>query len=124
MQIRLGSSLNPSEVKWRASIFTSSFTLLLLPPEPTHTQRGKRAKAAEAGSPAPSDEEYLSPQEEAMELGDAPAPSKSVRFKEPPWFQVRWGGGLRIVVKAEAALNLLVDQLSYACVDPCKGGTM
>lgn len=44
-----------------------------------------------SSSPLQSDEEYLSPQEEAMELGDAPAATKSVRFKEPPWFQV--GGG-------------------------------
>ncbi len=49
---------------------------------------GKPAGAMEVNSPTQSDEEYLSPQEEAMELGDSPTLSKSVRFKEPPSFQV------------------------------------
>lgn len=74
------------------SIYVPFYSVLLA--EPTHRQRGKRAKAAGASSPTQSDEEYLSPQEEAMELGDAPAASKSVRFKEPPWFQVGGGGFL------------------------------
>ncbi|XP_044043059.1 striated muscle preferentially expressed protein kinase isoform X2 [Siniperca chuatsi] len=56
--------------------------------EPTHMQCGKLAGALEVSSLTQSDEEYLSPQEEAMELGDSPAPSKSVHFKEPPSFQV------------------------------------
>lgn len=51
-------------------------------------QCGKLAGAMEVSSLIQSDEEYLSPQEEAMELGDSPALSKSVRFKEPPSFQV------------------------------------
>uniref|UniRef100_A0A3Q3KNT2 Striated muscle preferentially expressed protein kinase n=1 Tax=Monopterus albus TaxID=43700 RepID=A0A3Q3KNT2_MONAL len=42
----------------------------------------------EVSSPIHSDEEYLSPQEDAMEVGDLPALSKSVHFKEPPSFQV------------------------------------
>ncbi|KAM9334206.1 striated muscle preferentially expressed protein kinase-like [Symphorus nematophorus] len=61
---------------------------LYIQSEPTHTQCGKTAGALEVSSPTQSDEEYLSPQEEAMEVGDSPAPSKSVRFKEPPSFQV------------------------------------
>lgn len=66
------------------SVYVRFHSVLLA--EPTHMQRGK-------SSPAQSDEEYLSPQEEAMELGDAPAATKSVRFKEPPWFQVCVCGG-------------------------------
>lgn len=49
---------------------------------------GKLAGVLEVSSPTQSDEEYLSPQEEAMELGDLPALSKRVHFKEPPSFQV------------------------------------
>uniref|UniRef100_A0A3B4VKY0 non-specific serine/threonine protein kinase n=1 Tax=Seriola dumerili TaxID=41447 RepID=A0A3B4VKY0_SERDU len=49
---------------------------------------GKPAVSQEVSRPAQSDEEYLSPQEEAMEVGDSPAPSKSVHFKELPSFQV------------------------------------
>lgn len=41
-----------------------------------------------ARSPTLSDEEYLSPQEEAMEVGESPAPRLGVHFKEPPSFQV------------------------------------
>lgn len=47
--------------------------------------RGGNASGAAVSQ---SDEEYLSPQEEAMELGESPAPSKRVHFKEPPLFQV------------------------------------
>lgn len=61
------------------SVYVHFYSVLLA--EPTHMQCG-------SSSPLQSDEEYLSPQEEAMELGDAPAATKSVRFKEPPWFQV------------------------------------
>uniref|UniRef100_A0AAQ6AL90 Striated muscle enriched protein kinase b n=1 Tax=Amphiprion ocellaris TaxID=80972 RepID=A0AAQ6AL90_AMPOC len=43
-------------------------------------------EAGDTSSPIQSDEEYLSPQEEAMEV--SPAPSKRVHFKEPPSFQV------------------------------------
>lgn len=57
-------------------------------PEPTHMQCGKLAGVSEVSSPTMSDEEYLSPQEEAMEIGDPPAPSKRVHFKELPSFQV------------------------------------
>lgn len=56
-------------------------------PVPTE-HYGKAADSLEVSSPALSDEEYLSPQEEAMEVGDLPAPSKSVHFKELPSFQV------------------------------------
>ncbi|KAG8004491.1 Striated muscle preferentially expressed protein kinase, partial [Nibea albiflora] len=61
---------------------------LFIQSESTHRQRGKLAGIVEVSSPTQSDEEYLSPQEEAMEVGDSPAPSKSVHFKEPPSFQV------------------------------------
>nr|XP_046238165.1 striated muscle preferentially expressed protein kinase isoform X3 [Scatophagus argus] len=61
---------------------------LYIQSEPTHIQCGKLAGAMEVSSPTQSDEEYLSPQEEAMELGGSPVLSKSVRFKEPPSFQV------------------------------------
>ncbi|CAJ1086795.1 LOW QUALITY PROTEIN: striated muscle preferentially expressed protein kinase [Xyrichtys novacula] len=54
--------------------------------EPTQTQCGK--PALEVSSPIQSDEEYLSPQEEAMELGESPAPAKRVHFTEPPSFQM------------------------------------
>uniref|UniRef100_UPI0037E7BA37 striated muscle preferentially expressed protein kinase n=1 Tax=Semicossyphus pulcher TaxID=241346 RepID=UPI0037E7BA37 len=54
--------------------------------EPTHLQCGK--SALEVSSPIQSDEEYLSPQEEAMELGESPAPAKRVHFTEPPSFKV------------------------------------
>ncbi|XP_034720163.1 striated muscle preferentially expressed protein kinase isoform X4 [Etheostoma cragini] len=56
--------------------------------EATRMQCGKPARAFEVTSPTQPDEEHLSPQEEAMELGDSPAPSKRVHFKEPPSFQV------------------------------------
>lgn len=52
--------------------------------EPTHKQCGK----AEVSSPIQSDEEYLSPQEEPMELEESPAPTKRVHFSEPPSFLV------------------------------------
>ncbi|XP_076580094.1 striated muscle preferentially expressed protein kinase-like [Chaetodon auriga] len=61
---------------------------LYIQSEPTHMQCGRPAGALEVSSPTQSDEEYLSPQEEAMELGDSPALSKRVHFKEPPSFQV------------------------------------
>ncbi|XP_040888475.1 striated muscle preferentially expressed protein kinase-like isoform X2 [Toxotes jaculatrix] len=66
----------------------SCSAMLYIQSELTHTQCGKPAESLEVSSPVQSDEEYLSPQEEAMELGDSPALSKSVRFKEPPSFQV------------------------------------
>ncbi|KAM7365660.1 hypothetical protein PAMP_016575 [Pampus punctatissimus] len=59
---------------------------LCIQSETTHIQCGKPAGSLEVSGPIQSDEEYLSPQEEAMELGDPP--SKSVHFKEPPSFQV------------------------------------
>ncbi|XP_070786391.1 striated muscle preferentially expressed protein kinase [Enoplosus armatus] len=67
---------------------TSCDATLYIQSEPTHMQCGKLAGALEVSSPTQSDEEYLSPQEEAMELSDSPAPTKSVHFKEPPSFQV------------------------------------
>nr|XP_033472116.1 striated muscle preferentially expressed protein kinase isoform X2 [Epinephelus lanceolatus] len=59
--------------------------------EPTHMQYGEPPGALEVSSPTQPDEEYLSPQEEAMELRESPAPSKRVHFKEPPSFQVAPG---------------------------------
>lgn len=56
--------------------------------EPTHMQCGEPAGALEVSSPTQPDEEYLSPQGEAMELGESPALCKRVHFKEPPSFQV------------------------------------
>ncbi|XP_026157880.1 striated muscle preferentially expressed protein kinase isoform X3 [Mastacembelus armatus] len=56
--------------------------------ELTHMQCGKPVISLDISSPTQSDEEYLSPQEEAMEVGDSPVWSKSVHFKEPPSFQV------------------------------------
>ncbi|XP_053170241.1 striated muscle preferentially expressed protein kinase-like [Scomber japonicus] len=56
--------------------------------EMTHIQCGKPAGSLEVSGPIQSDEEYLSPQEEAMEVGELPVLTKSVRFKEPPFFQV------------------------------------
>ncbi|XP_071320810.1 striated muscle preferentially expressed protein kinase isoform X2 [Trachinotus anak] len=66
----------------------SCSAMLYIQSEPAHVQYGKPAVCLEVSSPMQSDEEYLSPQEEAMELGDSPAPSKSVHFKELPSFQV------------------------------------
>ena len=52
-------------------------------------QCGEPAGASlEVSSPTQTDEEYLSPQEEAMELGETPASGKRVHFKEPPSFRV------------------------------------
>lgn len=44
-----------------------------------------RCGKPEASSAARLDDEYLSPQEEAMELGES---TKRVHFREPPSFQV------------------------------------
>ncbi|XP_061572129.1 striated muscle preferentially expressed protein kinase [Cololabis saira] len=60
---------------------------LYIQSEPTGEQRGKAPVSLEVTCPVPSDEEYLSPQEEAMELGDSLSP-KGVYFKEPLSFQV------------------------------------
>lgn len=43
----------------------------------------------DVSSTVQSDEEYLSLQEEAMEVRDSPCLTKRVHFKEPPSFQVR-----------------------------------
>lgn len=56
--------------------------------EPTHKHCGKAAASVSVSSPLQSDEEYLSPQEEPMEVGVPPSPTKRVHFKEPPYFQV------------------------------------
>lgn len=56
--------------------------------ELTRVPCGERPGATGTRSPTLSDEEYLSPQEEAMEVGESPAPSPGVHFKEPPSFQV------------------------------------
>ncbi|XP_029300651.1 striated muscle preferentially expressed protein kinase-like [Cottoperca gobio] len=71
-----------------ASGRASCSATLYIQSEPTHMQCGKPAGAFEVGSRTQPEEEYLSPQEEAMELGDAPAPRKRVHFKEAPSFQV------------------------------------
>ncbi|XP_042368829.1 LOW QUALITY PROTEIN: striated muscle preferentially expressed protein kinase [Plectropomus leopardus] len=63
----------------------SCSAMLYIQSEPTHMQCGELAGA---NSPSEADEEYLSPQEEAMELGDSTTPSKRVHFKEPPSFEV------------------------------------
>ncbi|XP_069376886.1 striated muscle preferentially expressed protein kinase isoform X3 [Paralichthys olivaceus] len=54
--------------------------------EMSHTQGERPAVSLEVRSPIQSDEEYLSPQEEAMEVRDSNA--LSVCFKERPSFQV------------------------------------
>ncbi|XP_069554254.1 striated muscle preferentially expressed protein kinase-like isoform X1 [Brachyistius frenatus] len=66
----------------------SCSAMLYIQSEPTHMRCGKRAVSLEASTPVQSDEEYLSPQEEAMEVGNSPFVSKRVHFKEPPLFQV------------------------------------
>ncbi|KAM4602243.1 striated muscle preferentially expressed protein kinase-like [Polymixia lowei] len=61
---------------------------LYIQSEPTHAQCGKPTLPLDVSSPTQSDEEYLSPQEEAMEFGEPPPQSKQVHFREPPSFQV------------------------------------
>ncbi|CAN9498115.1 unnamed protein product [Ophioblennius macclurei] len=51
------------------------------PTEPSSVRRGKTATVQ-------SDEDSMSPQEEAMEFRESPFLSKRVHFKEPPSFQV------------------------------------
>lgn len=58
-------------------------------PEPGHVQRGKSPSAVVVSSPVQSDDEYLSPQEEKMEVGDSPSLNKGISSREPPSFQVR-----------------------------------
>ncbi|XP_032411956.1 striated muscle preferentially expressed protein kinase isoform X2 [Xiphophorus hellerii] len=53
-----------------------------------HVQRGKSSSTVMVSSPVQSDEEYLSPQEEKMEVGDSPSLNKGISFREPPSFQV------------------------------------
>ncbi|KAM6893731.1 striated muscle preferentially expressed protein kinase-like [Xenentodon cancila] len=60
---------------------------LYIQSEPTHEQHAKGLVSQEVNCPVHSDEEYLSPREEAMELGDSLS-LKSVYLKEPPSFQV------------------------------------
>ncbi|XP_037829718.1 striated muscle preferentially expressed protein kinase isoform X2 [Kryptolebias marmoratus] len=48
----------------------------------------KPAVSLEVSSPVQSDEEYLSPQEDAMEAADSPFLKQSLYFKQPPSFQV------------------------------------
>ncbi|MFT7807944.1 striated muscle preferentially expressed protein kinase isoform X2 [Arapaima gigas] len=63
-------------------------------PEPTQDQRGPPSTPAEISSYIASNEEYLSPPEEAMDVGAAPHPAPETRrtvdmqFREPPSFQV------------------------------------
>ncbi|XP_034007156.1 striated muscle preferentially expressed protein kinase [Trematomus bernacchii] len=62
---------------------------LYIQSEPTHMQCGKLSEALKVSSRTQSDEEYLSPQEEAMELEESPAlRKKRVHFQEAPSFQV------------------------------------
>ncbi|XP_062236911.1 striated muscle preferentially expressed protein kinase-like isoform X3 [Platichthys flesus] len=61
---------------------------LAIQSETSHTQGEPAAVSLEVRSPIQSDEEYLSPQEEAMEVGDSNTLSRSVCFKERPSFQV------------------------------------
>ncbi|XP_054914995.1 striated muscle preferentially expressed protein kinase-like isoform X2 [Poeciliopsis prolifica] len=61
---------------------------LSIRPEPGHVQHGKPSPAVMVSGPVQSDEEYLSPQEEKMEVGDSPSLNEGVSFREPPLFQV------------------------------------
>ncbi|KAJ4924345.1 hypothetical protein JOQ06_000585, partial [Pogonophryne albipinna] len=62
---------------------------LYIQSEPTHIQCGKLSGALKVSSRTQSEEEYLSPQAEAMELEESPAPTKKrVHFQEAPSFQV------------------------------------
>uniref|UniRef100_A0A1A8ETI8 non-specific serine/threonine protein kinase n=1 Tax=Nothobranchius korthausae TaxID=1143690 RepID=A0A1A8ETI8_9TELE len=56
--------------------------------EPIHLRHGKPAVSVEVSSPVQSDEENLSPQEEAMEVGGSLSLNPGLHFKEPPSFQV------------------------------------
>ncbi|KAI4831635.1 hypothetical protein KUCAC02_001171 [Chaenocephalus aceratus] len=62
---------------------------LYIQSEPTHKPCGKLSGALKVSSRTQSEEEYLSPQEEAMELEESPAQRKKrVHFQEAPSFQV------------------------------------
>ncbi|MED6263555.1 hypothetical protein CHARACLAT_005723, partial [Characodon lateralis] len=69
-----------------AGISSCSGTLYIRS-EPSHMQCGEPAVSVEVSSPVLSDEEYLSPQEEEMEVGDSPSLHKDVSFHEPLSFQ-------------------------------------
>lgn len=84
--------------------------------ETTHIQCGKPAGSLEVSGSIQSDEEYLSPQEEAMDIGDLPAPTKSVRFKEPPFFQVGESQNNSVFIK-NLILSELTNQQKRKCVD-------
>ncbi|XP_034034082.1 striated muscle preferentially expressed protein kinase-like isoform X2 [Thalassophryne amazonica] len=71
-----------------AAGWASCSAALCIQSGPTHVQCGKPAASPQVSSPIQSDEEYLSPQEEAMELEEPPNLTKPVHFKEPPTFQV------------------------------------
>ncbi|XP_047432618.1 striated muscle preferentially expressed protein kinase-like [Mugil cephalus] len=62
--------------------------VLYVQSEPAHMRCGKPPESLAVSSPIQSDEEYMSPQEEAMEVGDSSFQSKRVHFKDPPSFQV------------------------------------
>uniref|UniRef100_A0A3Q2PQ88 Ig-like domain-containing protein n=1 Tax=Fundulus heteroclitus TaxID=8078 RepID=A0A3Q2PQ88_FUNHE len=53
-----------------------------------HLQPGENSHTDYLSSPVHSDEEYLSSQEEEMEIGDSPSLDKGVFFNEPPSFEV------------------------------------
>ncbi|XP_043965424.1 striated muscle preferentially expressed protein kinase-like isoform X7 [Gambusia affinis] len=61
---------------------------LSIHPEPGHVQRGKSPSAVVVSSPVQPVDEYLSPQEEKMEVGDSPSLNKGISSREPPSFQV------------------------------------
>ncbi|KAK5847906.1 hypothetical protein PBY51_016998 [Eleginops maclovinus] len=97
---------------------------LYIQSEPTHMQCGKLSGALKVSSRMQSEEEYLSPQEEAMELEEAPAPRKKrVHFQEAPSFQVapcdqEVTQGQDVVISAQVAgqpkpmVNWLKDRVS------------
>ncbi|XP_035984095.1 striated muscle preferentially expressed protein kinase isoform X4 [Fundulus heteroclitus] len=68
---------------------TSSCSATLhLQPESSYVQSWNPPATVEVSSPVHSDEEYLSSQEEEMEIGDSPSLDKGVFFNEPPSFEV------------------------------------
>ncbi|XP_030601954.1 striated muscle preferentially expressed protein kinase [Archocentrus centrarchus] len=82
-EMRLSSAGSYCVTAVNAAGRASCSAMLYVQSEPTHTQCGKAAVSLEVSSPIQSDEEYLSPQEEVMEVGGSLAP----HLKEPPSFQ-------------------------------------
>ncbi|XP_030643504.1 striated muscle preferentially expressed protein kinase [Chanos chanos] len=75
----------------------SSSATLSVQSDPTGNHRGNLGVPMDVSSPITSDEEYLSPMEEGVDMGGSsyrtPEPKKitDTRFKEPPSFQVTLG---------------------------------